>query len=178
MKRNQLFWGFALLLIGVLMLANAMGIKLPNGMSLTELFWPLLLIFGGLWVLVGVFLRGSIEIENASVDLQGASSANLKISHGAGDLKIHSGANAGELAHGSFTGGLQQKAKHNSWIKSFHCHLLLLHSDRSRACINGHVYGVGGSFIIGRLIKTTVTREAGLIDLQVCRADGSADSSR
>jgi hypothetical protein len=113
MRRNQLFWGIALLLIGGLMLANEMGIKLPNGMSLTELFWPLLLIFGGIWVLVGVFLRGNVETENASIDLQGATTASLKISHGAGELKIHSGANANELAHGSFTAGLEQKATRN-----------------------------------------------------------------
>jgi hypothetical protein len=113
MRRNQLLWGVALLLIGGLMLANEMGIKLPNGMSLTELFWPLLLIFGGVLVLVGVFLRGNIETENASIDLQGASTASLKINHGAGELKIHSGANLNELAHGSFSGGLDHKANRN-----------------------------------------------------------------
>ena len=113
MRRNQLFWGVALLLIGGLMLANEMGIKLPNGMSLTELFWPLLLIFGGVLVLVGVFLRGSIETENASIELQGASTASLKINHGAGELRIHSGANTNELAHGSFAGGLDHKANRN-----------------------------------------------------------------
>ena len=113
MRRNQLFWGVVLLLVGGFMLANEMGIKLPNGMSLMELFWPLLLIFGGVWVLVGVFLRGNVEAENASIDLQGANSASLKISHGAGELKIHSGANPNELAHGSFAGGLDHKATRN-----------------------------------------------------------------
>ena len=58
MKRNQLFWGVILLLIGGLMLANEMGIKLPNNTPFTELFWPLLLILGGVWVLFGVFMRG------------------------------------------------------------------------------------------------------------------------
>ena len=113
MRRNQLFWGIALLLVGGLMLANEMGIKLPNGMSLSELFWPLILIFGGVWVLVGVFLRGNIETEDASIDLQGANTASIKISHGAGELKIRSGANANELAHGSFAGGLDHKATRN-----------------------------------------------------------------
>lgn len=113
MRRNQLFWGVILLLLGGLMLANEMGIKLPNGMLLTELFWPMLLIFGGLWVLVGVFFRGNVKMENASIELQGATSANLKINHGAGELKIHSGANVKELAHGSFTGGLEHKATRN-----------------------------------------------------------------
>jgi hypothetical protein len=110
MRNNQLFWGVILLLVGGFMLANAMGIRLPNGMSLMELLWPLALILGGLWVLFGVFLRGKVEVENASIDLQGASSAAIKISHGAGELKIHSGANVNELAHGSFAGGLDHKA--------------------------------------------------------------------
>ncbi len=113
MRRGQLFWGFALLLIGGFMLANEMGIRLPNGTSLMELFWPIALLGAGAWVLVGVFIRGNIDTENASIDLQGASSVNLTISHGAGELKIHGGANAAELAHGSFMGGLNHKANRN-----------------------------------------------------------------
>ena len=113
MRRNQLVWGFVLLLAGVLMFANAMGLRLPNGTSLMDLFWPIALLGAGAWVLAGVFFRGSIETQNTSIDLQGASSVDLKVSHGAGELKIHSGANASELAHGSFTGGLDHKATRN-----------------------------------------------------------------
>lgn len=113
MRRNQLVWGVVLLLLGGLMLANAMGIKLPNGSSLTDIFWPLILILGGIWVLVGVFARGNIETENASIDLQSATAADIKISHGAGELKIHGGANANEIAHGSFAGGLDKKVNRN-----------------------------------------------------------------
>ena len=110
MRNSQLFWGGILLLVGGFMLASEFGIRLPNGMSLMELLWPLGLILGGLWVLFGVFLRGKVEVENASIDLQGANSAALKISHGAGELNIHSGANPNELAHGTFAGGLDHKA--------------------------------------------------------------------
>ena len=113
MRRNQLFWGLVLLLVGGLMLANEMGIRLPNGMSLLELFWPVVLIFGGVWVLVGVFLRGNVKVENATIDLQGAASLYLKVNHGAGELKLHSGANMNEAAHGSFSGGLDQKVNRN-----------------------------------------------------------------
>ena len=59
------------------------------------------------------FLRGDIETQDASIDLQGAASAEVKISHGAGELKIHSGANAHEIAHGSFMGGLEYNATRN-----------------------------------------------------------------
>ena len=95
------------------MLANEMGIRLPNNMSLMQLFWPLALIFAGGWVLVGVLFRGNVETENASIDLQGANNAYLKISHGAGELKVHSGANINEIAHGTFVGGLEHKATRN-----------------------------------------------------------------
>ncbi|MBI5944172.1 MAG: hypothetical protein HY864_07375 [Chloroflexi bacterium] len=113
MGRNQLVWGSILLLLGSLMLAGQMGVRLPNGASLMDLFWPILLLGAGLWVLAGVFIRGNMETQNASIDLQGASAVDLKISHGAGELKIHSGANANEMAHGSFMGGLSHKANRN-----------------------------------------------------------------
>ncbi len=113
MRRTQLFWGVVLLFIGGLMLANEMGVKLFNGRSLMEFFWPMVLIFGGIWVLVGVFFRGNVKVENASIDLQGAASVNLKLNHGAGELKLHSGANMNEAVHGSFFGGLDQKVNRN-----------------------------------------------------------------
>ncbi len=114
MKRNQLVWGVILILLGGLMLANAMGIKLPNGTALTELFWPVLLILGGAWVLIGVFFRGKVEMQNASIELQGATSASVKINHGAGELKIHSGASGNEFMRGSFMGGLDHKSTRNA----------------------------------------------------------------
>ena len=113
MRRGQLIWGVLLLLIGGLLLADAMGIELPNGTSLTELFWPIALLVAGAWVLLGVFLRRDVEAENASIDLQNATFVSLQLSHGAGELKIHSGADANEFAHGSFAGGLEQKAFRN-----------------------------------------------------------------
>lgn len=110
MKRGQLFWGGALLLIGGLMLAGEMGVTLPNGRSLAELFWPLLLIGFGIWVLLGVFMRRSVETESASVELQGASQARLQINHGAGEFRLHGGASSSELLRGTFGGGLDQTA--------------------------------------------------------------------
>lgn len=110
MRRNQLFWGAVLLLVGGLMLLDAMGIDLPNGKSLMSLFWPILLIGFGGWVLLGVFLRGNIETETASIDMQGARDAAVRVNHGAGELRLHSGASGNELLHGSFIGGLEHKA--------------------------------------------------------------------
>ena len=113
MRRNQLFWGAALILWGLFLLADAMGIRLPNGSSLSSIFWPIALLVAGGWILFGVFARDSLETETASVDLQGASSANVKINHGAGELQIHSGAGMSEIARGTFAGGLLQKSSRN-----------------------------------------------------------------
>jgi len=113
MRRGQWAWGVVLLLLGGLLLADAMGLKLPNGLSATDLFWPVALLLAGLWVLLGVFFRGNTETETASIDLQGAREASLRVSHGAGELKIHSGAGANQLVRGSFTGGLDHQAHRN-----------------------------------------------------------------
>ncbi len=109
MRRNQLFWGIILLLAGGLLLAGEMGIRLPNGNSLLSLFWPVVLIFAGILVLFSIFLRGSNETENVSIDLQGAQQASLKLNHGAGEFKVHSGAGMNEMVHARVTGGVEQK---------------------------------------------------------------------
>jgi hypothetical protein len=113
MRRGQLIAGVLLLLFGGFMLADAMGIRLPNGTSLSDLFWPLALLLAGAWVLLGVFLRGNVETESATVDSQGATSARVKINHGAGELKLHGGAGVNEIARGTFLGGLEQKTTRN-----------------------------------------------------------------
>jgi hypothetical protein len=113
MRNGQLVWGVILLLLGGLLLANAMGVTLPNGNSLMSLFWPLLLIGFGIWVLVGVFMRGKVDEESASIDLQGASSASLRVNHGAGELRLRSGASSNELVRGTFAGRLEHKASRN-----------------------------------------------------------------
>jgi len=113
MRREQLIWGVVLVLLGGLMLANALGIRLPNGSSLMSIFWPLFLILLGGWILLGVFIKRNPGTESVSVDLQGSTEAKVKISHGAGQFRLHSGAEYNELAHGTFVGGLEQKATKN-----------------------------------------------------------------
>lgn len=108
MNRGQLFWGVVLILFGGLTLAGEMGIRLPNGNSLMSLFWPVLLIGFGVWVLLGVVMQRNIQAEMVNIELQNARTARVHISHGAGEFRMHSGANANELLHGSFAGGLEK----------------------------------------------------------------------
>lgn len=114
MNRSSLGWGVVLLLLGGLMLANAMGLRLPGGASPMSFFWPLVLILFGGWMILTVFMRGrSPEGESASVSLQGASEASVRVNHGAGELRIGSGTGMDELVNGAFSGGLEQSSRLN-----------------------------------------------------------------
>lgn len=111
MNRNPLVWGSILILLGALMLAGQMGIELPNGNSPMSLFWPLILIGLGAWVLFGVFVKRESISEPASIDLQGATEAKVTINHGAGEFRMRSGASENELMSGTFVGGLDYKTE-------------------------------------------------------------------
>lgn len=111
MSRNAIVLGLVLILLGGFMFADAAGVRLPNGASPLEFFWPVLLLLAGLALLVRSLFRRKLEVERTSIELQGASKARLKINHGAGKLKVHKGAASGLLVSGSFTGGLRQAVR-------------------------------------------------------------------
>lgn len=111
MRRTSLVWGVILLLLGLLMLADAMGFRLPGGMHLMSIFWPLMILLLGAGLVLSAVLRRSVTSEQASVDLGGASEASLRISHGAGELHIAGGAGMSQLLTGSFAGGLVQSSR-------------------------------------------------------------------
>ena len=110
MRRDYIFWGGVLILLGGLMFLNTADIRLPGGINPMQLFWPSVLILLGGWILFGYFLRGDVEEEQVSIDLQGASQASLKLSHGAGRIVVGSGAAPGKLLSGSFAGGVKHSA--------------------------------------------------------------------
>ena len=110
MRRDYIFWGVVLILLGGLMFLNATDIRLPRGISPMELFWPSLLILLGAWVMFGYLLRGNAEEEQLSIDLQGANQAYLKLNHGAGRLALGGGAAPDQLLSGTFSGGVKHHA--------------------------------------------------------------------
>jgi hypothetical protein len=109
MTRGNLFWGFILVLVGLLFLFSTTG--LLKGINPWDLIWPTFLIGLGVWILFGNLLgrRSASETRQVAIPLEGATSARLKISHGAGRLVLDSHAAPGELLSGSFTGGVQYK---------------------------------------------------------------------
>lgn len=111
MRRDYVFWGSVLILLGGLMFLNAADIRLPGGINPMRLFWPSVLILLGGWIIFGYFLGGNVEQEQVSIDLQGASQASLKLNHGAGRLVLGAGASAGQLFNGRFAGGVKQNVR-------------------------------------------------------------------
>jgi hypothetical protein len=108
MRRSAIFWGGMLVLFGLLFLLSNLGVL---DINIWSLFWPILLIGWGLWFLYGYFFRPKMEVEHATVPLQGAVRARLRINHGAGKLNIYAGTGEGDLAEGDFGGGLDLSSR-------------------------------------------------------------------
>jgi hypothetical protein len=107
MRRGTIFWGAILILLGVLLLVNTF-----IEVDIAKFFWPSLLILLGLWVLWGVFSAPrSFETEEATIPLEGATQARIRMHHGAGRLRVSGGGKPGELLSGSFGGGIEQQVK-------------------------------------------------------------------
>jgi hypothetical protein len=102
MRRWSFIAGAVLVLLGVLAILNAViGVTL-------HLFWPIILIAVGAWIIFGMSRGRSAggPREEASVPLEGARDAAVTIHHGAGRLSVASGAGGDQLLTGSFGGGL------------------------------------------------------------------------
>jgi hypothetical protein len=107
-RRGSLFWGIVLVILAALLLLNQMGVIAG---SIFDYFWPILLIAFGVWLILGFFLRKNpVAGEKVSIPLDGATSAHVKLDHGAGRLNLHSGAGAGEILNGTFGNGLSFKS--------------------------------------------------------------------
>lgn len=109
MKRDNLFWGSALILAGILFLLQSQGII----HNVFRYFWPLALILVGGWIILGVYWRPSASaVETFSIPLSSARSAKFRFSHGAGQIEISGGAPAGQALMGSSAVGMNRQ----SWM--------------------------------------------------------------
>jgi len=107
MKRNNIFWGGVLILLGVLFLLQTSNI-IP---SIFPYLWPLGLILLGLWMVISVYWRSGSSDETFSISLQNAKSVRYKFSHGAGQIEIKGGAPAGQALVGSSAEGMNEKSR-------------------------------------------------------------------
>ena len=107
MNKSTWFWGLILILAGILLLLNSLGVITVN---VWGLIWPLALIALGLWILWGVFLGGpAMETEEVTIPLEDATAARVHIRHGAGRLDVDASAGPEELLSGTFGGGLERR---------------------------------------------------------------------
>jgi hypothetical protein len=108
MRRSRSFWAVVLIVVGVLLLLQQMGITLIAW----GLIWPLVLIALGAWVLWGA-ARGRPEInaEQVAIPLGSAERARVRVDYGAGRLNLAAGAGVEELLSGTFTGGVDHRER-------------------------------------------------------------------
>jgi hypothetical protein len=106
MKRGSVYWGAILILIGVLLLLDNLDLL---DVDVWAVFWPALLILFGIRILWGNSTRTRVNLEKQHVSqpLEGAAQARLRLSHGAGRLRIDSAAMPKQVFKGDFEGGLE-----------------------------------------------------------------------
>jgi hypothetical protein len=98
MKRANIFWGIALIVLGGLFLLQARGI-IPN---IWPFLFPSFLILTGGWIILHVFWKPDLgDDEKFLIPLQAAKSVRYKFAHGAGQIEISGGAPTGQALEGS-----------------------------------------------------------------------------
>jgi len=108
-RRGAIFWGLILVIIGSILMLDNLG--LFANIDLGSLIWPLILIFLGVWFLIGTAFRRPAQEEQVVIPLDGATRARVRMNHGAGRLRIKSDQIPGNLIEGDFSGGLDYRAK-------------------------------------------------------------------
>lgn len=107
MKRDNVFWGIVLILVGVLLYLQTQGII----HDVFKYFWPLALILVGGWIILGVYWKPAPSSEDMfSIPLGAAKSVRYNFSHGVGQLEISGGAPAGQAIVGTSAVGMNRKS--------------------------------------------------------------------
>ncbi len=107
MRRNNIFWGGVLILLGVLFLLQTQNI-IP---SIFPYLWPLALILVGGWMVLNVYWRPASSEETFSIPIGEAKSIKYKFSHGAGQIEINGGAPTGQALVGTSAAGIKTSSQ-------------------------------------------------------------------
>lgn len=108
MRESGLFWGIILLIVGLLLLFSNLGIIT---IEIWSAIWAVLLIVVGLGVLWSVLSGTDAQGQEVTIPLEGASSARIRVAHGAGRLRVEAGAGPDALLEGTFGGGLDHRVE-------------------------------------------------------------------
>jgi Cell wall-active antibiotics response LiaF, C-terminal len=112
MRRWSFVIGIVLILIGVFAILQVALTALGIAFSVWWVFWPVVLIGAGLWIITRFAWGGSlarVPREQTSIPREGATEAAVTVRHGAGHLFIGGGLAAANdlLLAGTFGGGLE-----------------------------------------------------------------------
>lgn len=106
MRRNSLFWGLVIIVAGIFLLLDNLGVLNVN---VWGLIWPAAIIVLGIWFIWGRLSKSPEAVmQELTIPLENATSASVTIKHGAGRLQLHGGSSPIDLLSGSFTGGVIQ----------------------------------------------------------------------
>ncbi|HEY5729158.1 MAG TPA: hypothetical protein VIS72_03850 [Anaerolineales bacterium] len=106
MRRDNIFWGSVLILLGGLFFLQRGG-YIP---SIAPYLWPLALILFGGWLILSVYWRSEPSAgEQFDIALRDAKNVRYRFSHGAGQIVIKGGAPAGKALVGSSAVGMNQR---------------------------------------------------------------------
>jgi hypothetical protein len=112
----DLTWPIASIVIGAILLAGTTG---RLGESPTEIFteyWPCALVAFGIWFVIGAFIPGPTPVETLAIPLDGAPTATVRVSYGAGRLTTRPAA-TGLLVDGDFRGGVVHQSDGPGHVK-------------------------------------------------------------
>jgi hypothetical protein len=108
MRRDSLFWGGALIILGVLLYLQTQGII----SNIFQYLWPIAMMLVGIWLILGVYWKPApMSGETFSIPLESAQKVNYSFSHGVGQMDISGGAPIGQALVGTAASGMNQKSR-------------------------------------------------------------------
>jgi len=109
MFRNRLFWGAIIVIFGVLLLLENLGLLTVN---VWGLIWPVILIILGLRVLLSLTASRQTQVgEQISIPLGDTTQASIQFYHGAGELHVGPATDPTQLLSGTFSGGVEHSIR-------------------------------------------------------------------